>query len=181
MPIDFSIIIPVYKVEKYLRPCLDSILTQSFGDFELILVDDGSPDNSPAICDEYAARDNRIIVIHKENAGVVSARKEGLLRAQGTYVTFVDSDDLLADGCLDALKAYADTNNTPDMILFGFCDYLDGEIKPFPLRAQFGYYSKTRLETEIYPQMLYDKTKPFYTKLFPGFLWGKLIKRELCL
>ncbi len=88
-----SIIVPVYKVEKYLNRCIDSILAQSFPDFELILVDDGSPDKSGKICDDYAAKDSRIKVIHKENGGLSSARNAGLDMAAGSYVGFVDSDD----------------------------------------------------------------------------------------
>jgi len=88
-----SVIVPVYNVENYLCRCIDSILCQSFTDFELILVDDGSPDNSGAICDEYAEKDRRVIVIHKENGGVSSARNAGLDIALGTYVAFCDSDD----------------------------------------------------------------------------------------
>jgi len=88
-----TIIVPVYKVEPYLRKCIDSILAQTFTDFELILVDDGSPDGCPAICDEYAEKDSRIIVIHKENGGLSSARNAGLDIAKGEYIGFVDSDD----------------------------------------------------------------------------------------
>lgn len=80
---EVSIIVPVYKVEPYLRRCVDSILAQTFTDFELILVDDGSPDNCPAICDEYAERDSRVRVIHKENGGVSSARNAGMEAAVG--------------------------------------------------------------------------------------------------
>jgi Glycosyltransferases involved in cell wall biogenesis len=90
-----SIIIPVYKVELYLHECISSILNQAFTDFELILIDDGSPDNSGKICDEYALNDKRIIVIHQKNNGVSSARNEGLDRATGSYITFVDSDDTI--------------------------------------------------------------------------------------
>ena len=89
-----SCIVPVYNVEKYLRRCVDSILNQTFTDFELILVDDGSPDNSPAICYEYAVKDSRIKVIHKVNGGVSSARNVGLDVAKGEWICFVDSDDL---------------------------------------------------------------------------------------
>ena len=88
-----SIIVPVYNVEKYLRKCVDSILNQTFKDFELILVDDGSTDSSGKICDEYNLKDNRIKVIHKENGGLSSARNAGLDIAQGEYIGFVDSDD----------------------------------------------------------------------------------------
>ncbi len=88
-----SVIVPIYKVEEYLPKCVDSILSQTFTDFECILVDDGSPDNCGKICDEYAKKDSRIKVIHKENGGLSSARNAGLDIAQGEYITFVDSDD----------------------------------------------------------------------------------------
>jgi len=88
-----SVIIPIYKVEPYLIRCLDSILNQTYKNIEIILVDDGSPDNCPQICDEYAAKDNRIIVIHQENGGLSAARNTGLDIAKGEYISFVDSDD----------------------------------------------------------------------------------------
>ena len=88
-----SIIVPVYKVEKYLRKCIDSIINQTLKDIEIILVDDGSPDNCGKICDEYAAKDTRIKVIHKENGGLSSARNAGMEVAEGEYIGFVDSDD----------------------------------------------------------------------------------------
>ena len=88
-----SIVVPVYKVEKYLAECLDSILASAFSDFEILLVDDGSPDSCPAICDEYANKDDRIKVVHKKNGGLSSARNAGLDIATGDYIGFVDSDD----------------------------------------------------------------------------------------
>lgn len=91
-----SIIVPIYKVERYLRRCVDSILAQTFTDYELILVDDGSPDGCPAICDEYALMDSRVKVIHKENGGQSTARNAALQIAEGEYVGFVDSDDYIA-------------------------------------------------------------------------------------
>lgn len=98
-----SVIVPVYKVEPWLRECVDSILGQTFRDLELILVDDGSPDNCPAICDEYACADSRVRVIHKENGGLSSARNAGLDIARGEYITFVDSDDWIAADMLETL------------------------------------------------------------------------------
>ena len=89
----FSIIVPVYKVEAYLSQCVDSILSQSFEDFELLLIDDGSPDRSGTLCDEYARKDSRVRVIHKDNGGLSSARNCGLRAAIGEYVAFLDSDD----------------------------------------------------------------------------------------
>ena len=98
-----SVVVPVYRVEKYLNRCVDSILNQTFSDFELILVDDGSPDNSGKICDEYALKDNRVVVIHKENGGLSSARNSGLEVASGKYVTFIDSDDWVHNRYLEIM------------------------------------------------------------------------------
>ncbi len=98
-----SIIIPVYKVEKYLPRCIESVLNQTYKNFELILVDDGSPDNSGKICDEYALKDNRIKVIHKENGGVSSARNAGVDVVTGKYINFVDSDDWVPNNSLKSL------------------------------------------------------------------------------
>lgn len=92
-----SVIVPVYNTEKYLHRCIDSILAQTFTDFELLLIDDGSKDNSGVICDEYAAKDSRVRVFHKENGGVSSARNQGLDNASGEWVFFVDSDDAIMD------------------------------------------------------------------------------------
>lgn len=98
-----SVIVPVYRVEKYIDRCVRSILCQSFSDFELILVDDGSPDSSPALCDAWAGRDSRIRVIHKENGGLSSARNAGMEIAAGQYLHFVDSDDVIHPDCLKIL------------------------------------------------------------------------------
>lgn len=98
-----TVIVPVYKVEKYLSRCVDSILAQTFTDFELILVDDGSPDDCPAICDAYAQRDPRVSVIHRENGGLSAARNSGLEIARGEYIAFCDSDDYWAADFLEVL------------------------------------------------------------------------------
>lgn len=99
-----SIIIPVYNVEKYLAECLESILAQTYTDFEVILIDDGSPDSSGIICDAYAQKDNRIHVIHQSNAGVSTARNNGIEYATGEWITFVDSDDWLDPDFLASFK-----------------------------------------------------------------------------
>ena len=106
-----TIIVPVYNVEKYLRRCLDSIIKQSYKNLEIILVDDGSTDNSLAICNEYKAKDNRIIIIHKENGGLSSARNAGLDIATGEYIGFVDSDDEILENMYETLyKNIKETN-----------------------------------------------------------------------
>lgn len=99
----FSVIVPVYNVEKYLPECLDSILAQDFQDFEVLVVDDGSTDSSGSICDEYAMRDSRIRVFHQENQGLSGARNTGLDHAEGTWIVFVDSDDYVAAELLSVL------------------------------------------------------------------------------
>lgn len=98
-----SVIVPVYKVEQYLDRCVESILAQTFADFELILVDDGSPDNCPALCDAWAEKDSRIKVIHKENGGLSDARNAGFAIAKGEWITFIDSDDYVHPAMLQAL------------------------------------------------------------------------------
>ena len=124
-----SIIVPVYKVEPYLRRCVDSILAQTYSDFALILVDDGSPDNCGVICDEYAAKDSRVHVIHQKNSGVSAARNAGLARAFANgcqWVTFVDSDDWVHTRYLEVLHCAAVEN----AVLFsccGFCYVQEGE------------------------------------------------------
>ena len=106
-----SIIVPVYNAENYIKKCVDSILAQTYTNLEIILVDDGSPDNCGKICDEYGAKDSRIIVIHKENGGVSSARNVGLKIATGEYVTFVDSDDYIGDSYIEAFVSHIDSED----------------------------------------------------------------------
>ena len=110
-----SIIVPVYKVEKYLKKCVESILAQTYKNFELILIDDGSPDNCPDLCDEFAQHDSRITVIHKKNGGVSSARNLGLENANGEWVVFIDGDDTITK---DHLKLIAE-NPEHDLVVFG--------------------------------------------------------------
>lgn len=112
-----SIIVPVYNVEAYLHRCIDSILAQTFTDWELLLIDDGSPDRSGEICDEYALKDKRIRVFHKKNGGVSSARNFGLNNACGDWTTFVDSDDFLDR---TSLSKMLDLTNHYDSDLFCF-------------------------------------------------------------
>lgn len=110
-----SVIVPVYKVEQVVKNCIESILNQTFTNFELILVDDGSPDNSGRICDEYAQKDDRVIVIHKENGGVSSARNVGIDKAKGKYICFVDSDDYVSKDYLKTLIDVEENNNADNI------------------------------------------------------------------
>lgn len=111
-----SIVIPVYNAEKYLNDCVDSILRQTFDDLDIILIDDGSSDKSPKICDAYAEKDKRIQVIHKKNAGVSEARNTGIKEAKGNYICFVDSDDFLEADAIETMVKMKEKNNV-DMVV----------------------------------------------------------------
>ena len=113
-----SVIVPVYNVEKHLRDCVDSILAQTYPELEIILVDDGSPDGSPAICDEYAASDPRVRVIHKNNHGVSAVRNTGLDAAEGKWIVFVDSDDTIATGMIVTIRILLNIPTASTSILF---------------------------------------------------------------
>ena len=121
-----SIIVPVYKVEKYIRECIESIVCQD-GEWELILVDDGSPDGCPAICDEYAAKDERVRVIHKENGGVSTARNIGLDAAKGDWIWFVDGDDYIKENSIRQILSYINKCRDCDLIQMGMQYFTDGE------------------------------------------------------
>lgn len=121
-----SAIVPVYNARKYIHRCVDSILAQTFTDFELILVDDGSPDSCGAICDEYAAKDSRIRVIHQENQGQAAARNHAVAVARGEWVCFVDSDDMIHPQMLEHLyRAVIESNSSISM-----CNALEAEVIP---------------------------------------------------
>lgn len=129
----FSVIVPIYKVEEYLPACVDSILGQNYPDFEVILVDDGSPDNCPGICDDYARKDARVKVVHKENGGLSDARNAGIAAATGDYLLFVDSDDFWS--CPEVLSTVAGviekTNAT--IVQYGRQNYLNKEDRYVPV------------------------------------------------
>ena len=134
-----SIVVPVYKVEPYLRRCVDSILAQTFKDFELILVDDGSPDNSGIICDEYAQKDTRVRIIHKENGGVSSARNAGIEIARGEWLCFVDGDDVIDPTYLGDFKLESSIN---DLYIQGYKKVYNNEVKEtheFPKSKEMSY------------------------------------------
>lgn len=149
----FSVIIPVYNVEKYLRECVDSVLNQTYTNFEVILVDDGSTDGSPAICDEYAKTDERVKVIHKENGGLVSARKTGIALATGDYVLYVDSDDYIDVNLLeDADKILAETK--AEIFCFGYYKVSSDKTEKIAPWLNAGFYDKEKLCKDIYPNLM---------------------------
>ncbi len=162
-----SVIIPVYRVEAYLRRCMDSVLAQTYRNMEIILVDDGSDDGCPAICDEYAGQDERVKVIHQKNAGLSGARNAGIEMSQGRYLAFVDSDDYLASDFLEQLyRACVDTDS--DMSVCRW-EYVKGEAIP----------EKGSKETKVFTgrQMMANLYIP--DGAYFVVAWNKLYKREL--
>ena len=173
----FSIIVAIYRVEDYLPQCIESILKQTYNDFELILVDDGSPDGAPLICDEYAKKDRRVKVIHKKNGGLVSARKAGLKIARGKYICFVDGDDFVSNDMLETYERTLRRQNV-DVICAGHSEfYGNGEVIKVQQKAKNGFYDKKDLQTEFYHQML--STKPFFHFYVQPSVWSKCFKKQI--
>lgn len=164
-----SIIAPVYQVEKYIGQCIESVINQTFKNFELILIDDGSKDKSGNICDEYAKRDKRIHVVHTENKGAASARNRGLDLATGKYIAFVDGDDYLAENMLDKLYKVITQENC-DVVV---CDFLNLHANPdkdFSLQLSDSKVSGR----EILSHLKNQKNYGVWT-----IVWNKLYKKEI--
>ena len=173
-----SVIIPVYNSEQYLVRCLDSILKQTFTDLEIILVDDGSTDSSPEICEKYHKKNDRIHVIHKENGGSTSARKAGVRTANGEYIAFIDSDDWIDEIFCERLYHKANTHQA-DIAVSGCVK--EGNCQRQELVNNFpeGYYSKQDLKKYVYPKMLYYEDMNFFSFGIRQYLWGKLFRRSV--
>ena len=163
-----SIIIPVYKVEKYLEKCLDSVLNQTFSDFELLLIDDGSPDRSGEICDAFAAKDSRVIVIHQENGGPSKARNTGIEAAKGDYIGFVDADDYPEPQMYETLYRNI-TEYQADISIIGFTKVFDGYRRT---------YDYDKMERVLLDQKgaLREALRGIKYATVP---WDKLYRREL--
>ena len=168
-----SIIVPVYNVEEYLKQCLDSILEQTFSDYEVILVNDGSTDNSGLICQEYAEKDSRIRYFEKENGGLSDARNYGIEQAQGEYLTFVDSDDFLDKMHLNVLYTALVSNNV-DISIVNYANYQTSNAT-FYLHTFGEYYEKNYSSEELLDNLaiLERNDLSFST------IWGKLYKRSV--
>lgn len=168
----FSIILPIYNVEKYLAECIESILSQSFTDYEIILVDDGSKDSSGRICDEYAQKDSRIKVLHKENGGQSSARNVGLDNASGQYIVYIDSDDfILNPSFLSDLSEKATTTQS-DIILYKHTKYYDNSKK----FDNCTYSLDDSHETKRSDDFLFELVKK---DAYFGMAWTKAFRRRL--
>lgn len=173
-----SVIVPVYNVEEYLSKCIDSILHQTYKDFELILIDDGSTDSSYQLCLEYAKNDARIRVFQQENSGPGKARNYGLLQSKGELIIYVDSDDWLEPETLQKMYQIMVTTQV-DLVISGY--YMDTNKKSTSVKVTFdaGYYDKNRLIKEVYPNMI--KYHHFYDWGISPVLFAKLYKKDYLL
>lgn len=172
----FSIIVPIYKVEKYIKECVESIVAQSYSDIEIILVDDGSPDNCPKICDDFAKKDGRIKVIHKANGGLISARKAGLKASTGEYVCFVDGDDWIEPDMYENIAEAIEKTQADCVITQFYFDYPENPRKSeYKLARKF--YTREEIEKEIFPTMLFDGE--YYRFGIYPCCWTKVFKREI--
>lgn len=174
-----SIVIPVYRVERTLNRCVESVISQSFRDIQVILVDDGSPDRCPQMCDEWAERDPRIQVIHKQNGGLSDARNEGIYQATGEYITFVDSDDDLTDDTLAHLMYLLDRHPEYDILEYPIYEhkghltkrhFLGFSLSEYKDMRTYWYKTKAYCHTyacnKIFRRQLFDKVKFPYGRKF---------------
>jgi len=165
---EISVIVPVYKVEKYLRRCVDSILAQTFTDFELILVDDGSPDTCGAICDEYAVHDKRVRVIHQENGGLSAARNAGIDAAAGEYLLFADSDDVIHPNTLEWERQALEESGA-DIAICSLQRF--SNIDEIKVKSGAAQYREINAEEKLFEE---QTDVAMYVSA-----WGKLFRREL--
>ena len=166
---EVSMIVPVYQVEKYIAQCIESVLNQTFKDFELILIDDGSKDQSGSICDLYAAKDDRILVIHTENRGAAAARNVGLDHASGRYITFLDGDDYLDEHMIARLYEEI-VDSEYDMVVCDFLNLLPDEEDNFIVHLQ----EKTVNGREVLEHLKNERNYGLWT-----IVWNKIYKREV--
>lgn len=179
-----SVIVPIYNVEKYLYECIDSICRQTYNKLEIILVNDGSKDNCGKICDEYAKRDKRIKVIHKENGGLSSARNAGLDIAKGEYISFIDSDDKIANNFFEKLYKLSKINNA-DIVECNFLKF-ENEITVTETKENIKVYSSREMQHRLYSDENI-RTKVVWNKLYKKYIYknlrfplGKINEDEFC-
>ena len=174
----FSVIVPIYKTEEYLEQCIDSILGQKYTSYEVILVDDGSPDKCPIICDQYIMKFNNIRVIHKTNGGLVSARKAGCLEAKGRYIVFVDSDDLIEENYLGKFADGILKSNADIIVADGYTHFTEKNeypVKVMDLNQR--YYTGEKYKTLLKESFLSNGEYGGFT-ISPS-LCLKCIRREI--
>lgn len=169
-----SVIVPIYMIERYVGICIESIIKQTYKNLEIILVDDGSKDRCPNICDLYAGKDNRIKVIHKPNGGIVSARKAGLQQSNGAYISYVDGDDWIESEFIESLYTAA-LENDADIVCAGYTRDLYSQSVYFTNGLSSGVYKGEKLRN-LWKTMISNGS--YYRSGITTYVWNKLFKRE---
>lgn len=174
--VKISVVVPIYNAGKYLQACLYSIINQSYQNYEAILVDDGSTDGSGLVCDQYAEMDRRLRVIHKENEGLICARKSGLAAACGKYIAFVDADDWVDADFLET-GVWQMEQTKADIVLTGCVREIGDCSETVQNRIGSGIYDVSGLTRDVYPKMLHYEA--FYEFGILPYIWNKFYKKEL--
>ncbi len=172
-----SVIVPIYMIDRYLGICIESIIGQAYKNLEMILVDDGSKDRCPEICDLYKSKDDRIKVIHKNNGGLVSARKAGLRESNGEYITYVDGDDWIGPDFIENLYNAISSENA-DIVCAGFTRELFSKSAVFSDYVEIGTYEGDELK-KLWSRMISAGT--YYRPGITTYVWNKLFKRSILL
>ena len=167
-----SVIIPVYNVEEYLRECVDSVLNQTYGNFEIILVDDGSTDSSGEICDEYVEKDERISVIHQKNSGLSRARNTGFDASEGKYIYFLDSDDYIAENTFESLLGIAEKDNS-DIVFFDAVSFADTD--DFTVKQNYIRKAKYKIDKGYNIFSVMVKSNEYHSAVYLMFFNKKFI------
>ncbi|MBR5597747.1 MAG: glycosyltransferase family 2 protein [Lachnospiraceae bacterium] len=173
-----SIIVPVYNVEQYLEQCVESILQQTYKNLDIVLVDDGSKDGSSNMCDEYAARDKRIQVIHKENGGLMSAWMAGVEKSYGDYLVFVDSDDWIESVMIDDLVKHAKCNVT-EIICSNYIIEKEKQSVPVKQSMKPGIYEREELEKQLFPELLGNEVRRIHCSRCMKLISKELITKNM--
>lgn len=174
--IKYSIVVSIYNIEKYISKCVDSIIHQSYKNIEVLLIDDGSKDSSSNICDSYASKDDRIKVIHKQNAGLGLARNTGLENATGDYILFIDGDDFVDLNLIDTVNKYL-TNKEYDIVCYDSYDYYNNDkIISVDTNNQVREYNDNEILGYVLPHMIYDIEN---NTRFQYCAWNKVYRLEL--
>lgn len=172
-----SVIVPIYKVEPYLKKCIDSLINQTYRNIEIILVDDGSPDSCPQICDDYREKYHNVKVVHKENGGLVSARKAGILASCGDYISHVDGDDFVETTHFEIIKKSIEKNNA-DIVMTDYSTIVNNSKEVYEQPIKFDYITNDGIKSIAETMM---SVTPFFTfGIFPS-IWTKCVRRELAL
>lgn len=164
-----TVIVPVYNVEKYIHQCVDSLLAQDYPAMEILLIDDGSPDGCPQICDDYAKKDSRVRVIHQKNQGIAETRNVGVREARGEYIGFVDSDDYILPGMFSSMMECVEKDSDTDLVV---CDYNTFYDDNYDQQTTHHQEINTNRPVEI----IRDE---FLVDRYPSFMWDKIYRKTL--